>query len=52
MVINILEENINWLEHTYHKIGNQIEVKAIGHQRIDPNKVVLYLNVTNRGMSD
>jgi hypothetical protein len=52
VVVNILEENINWLEHTYQKIGNQIEITPIGHRMISDGKALLYLNVSNKGMSD
>lgn len=30
VLIQVLEENINWLEYTYNKIGNQLEIKSIG----------------------
>jgi hypothetical protein len=29
--MEIVEENIPWLEHTYNKIGNQISIKAMGY---------------------
>ena len=50
-----MEENLNWLENTYDKIGNQIELKPIGFTSIssdDACKALLYINVTNKGLSD
>jgi len=34
VVFNIMEENLNWLENTYVKIGNQIVVKPIAWQKL------------------
>jgi len=30
VLIEVLEENINWLEHTYLKMGNQLDIQYLG----------------------
>lgn len=52
VMVNILEENLNWLENTYAKIGNQIEVEAIGYDKLADDKALLYFKVMNKGLSD
>ena len=47
VVLTVLKENINWMDHTYHKIGNHYELTPLGQ-----NKGKFYLLVTNKGMSD
>jgi hypothetical protein len=42
---------MNWLEHTYEKIGNQVSLEAIGYKK-NKTTAVLFLNVTNHGLSD
>jgi hypothetical protein len=59
VVLSVLEQNINWLEHTYDKIGNQITVNPLGYEVISTknsdmnskNIVNLYINITNLGIS-
>lgn len=48
MLIEVLEENINWLENTYKKIGNQIEVEYLD---TSPGNFV-NVKVRNLGLSD
>ena len=48
----MLEENLNWLENTYSKIGNQIEMSPIGYEQIDTDKVRLLISFENKGLSD
>ena len=60
--MGIVKDNMNWLEHTYDKVGNQISLQAIGYTKTaverksnpfhSKNKAVLELNVTNHGLSD
>lgn len=52
VVVNVLEENLNWLENTYFKIGNEIRLEGLGYLRLDNDKALLFINVTNRGLSD
>lgn len=52
VMVNVLEENLNWLENTYDKIGNQIEVEAIGYEKLSNDKALLYFKVQNKGLSD
>jgi hypothetical protein len=57
-----VNENINWLEYTYDKLGNQLSIQALGYKKhkVDPsqnawkshNGATLYINVTNHGLSD
>lgn len=28
------DENLNWLEHIYEKIGNQISIKPLGYKKV------------------
>lgn len=60
---NTLDQHLNYLEHSFSKIGNQISLKAIGYYRVDTqkdmspkapshNRVMLVLDVTNHGLSD
>ena len=51
-MISVLEENINWLENTYLKINNQVEVEPIGYMKLDQDKALLFFNVSNTGLSD
>jgi len=65
VLVSVLEQNIAWMEHTYKKIGNHIEVAPLGFQT-SPKLVLdrstgkissyhhatIYLNVTNAGLSD
>lgn len=53
---------MDWLEHTYEKIGNQISIEPVGytkarHQKDDKrydsdNHATLYIKVTNHGLSN
>lgn len=54
---------MNFLEHSFVKIGNQISLKALGYYRVDTQKdmkptapnhdrIMLVLDVTNHGLSD
>jgi hypothetical protein len=47
-----VHENLPWIEYTFAKMGNQISLKAQGYQKINKNHAILYLNVTNNGLSD
>lgn len=29
----VIKENMNWLEHTYEKIGNQITIEPVGYTK-------------------
>jgi hypothetical protein len=46
-LLPVLKENINWMDHTYKKIGNQYEFTPIGQ-----NNGKFYLQVRNKGMTD
>lgn len=58
----IISENMDWLEHTYEKIGNHISIEPVGYvkqrqyrddKRFDQdNHATLYIKVTNHGLSD
>ena len=51
----IVNENLDWLEHTYKKIGNQIKIEPIGYTRSLENGkqlAILKMNITNLGLSD
>lgn len=52
VVSNVLEENLNWLENTYTKIGNEISVNPVGYKKLGNNQVLLYVNMQNNGLSD
>lgn len=52
VVSNILEENLNWLENTYNKIGNEVSVEPIGYKKLAHNQALLYFKVENKGLSD
>ena len=52
VVVNILEENINWIEHTYQKIGNQIEINPLGYIHLGGDKALAVIHVKNKGLSD
>ena len=53
VVTNILEENINWIENTFVKIGNEISVSPVGYKLLgDDNKAILYFKIQNNGLSD
>ena len=58
-----LDQNLNYLEHSFVKIGNQLSIKPLGYYRVDSqkdmspeapshNRIMLVLNVTNHGLSD
>ena len=60
---NTMDQHLNYLEHSFYKVGNQISMKAIGYYRVDSqkdmrpdatnhNRVMLVLDVTNHGLSD
>lgn len=51
VMIRVLRENINWLEHTYDKIGNQFKVDAKSYE-IEGSNLVINFRVTNQGLSD
>ena len=46
-----MEENEPWLEHTYQKIGCQINLKPTNYN-ISENQVSVSMNVTNSGLSE
>ena len=48
----VVSEHISWLEHTYEKLGNQIQMEPIGYSKSDNKKGILELKVTNSGLSD
>jgi len=60
--MNIVQENLGWLEYTYEKLGNQISLIPLGYEKLEvaktsksfgsKNKAILWLNVTNHGLSD
>lgn len=52
VVTNVLEENLNWLENTYQKIGNEISASPMGYKKIGDNEAVLYFKISNSGLSD
>ena len=57
VVINILEENINWIENTFKKIGNQVKIAPVGYKYVKslPNGRLQFLvlfNVSNHGLAD
>jgi len=52
VLIQVLEENINWLEHTYDKIGMEIEVKSMGYDITPEGLYSLQFLITNKGLSD
>jgi hypothetical protein len=57
VVINILEENINWIENTFKKIGNQVKITPIGYQWVKKlangqAQVIAIFNVSNHGLAD
>ena len=45
-------ENQNWLENTFLKIGNQIELEPVGFKNLKDNQYELELTVKNKGLSD
>jgi len=47
-----MTENLNWLENTYAKIGNQIEVKPLYWKHIGGCDAQLFFSLTNKGLSD
>jgi len=61
--MSIVKENIDWLEYTYEKLGNQLSLNPIGYKKGKnlPSKhkngrsmfaATLLVNVTNHGLSD
>jgi hypothetical protein len=39
---NILKDNNNWIEHTYHKIGSQLAMDPIKYSKTDmKNKLIV-----------
>ena len=49
VVWDVLQKNINWLEHTYDKIGTQLNVtEAV----LSKDRKTLTLTVKNQGLSD
>jgi len=32
-----VNENLNWLEYTYEKLGNQLKIEAIGYKKLPTN---------------
>ena len=45
-----MEENEPWLEHTYQKIGCQVNLKPVYYKSKD-SQVNVFLNVTNSGLT-
>lgn len=59
---NTLQQNSNYLQRSFEKMGNEITLKPVGYYRYsyqkDPkakqndNKIYIVLDVTNHGLSD
>lgn len=60
-LVDVLLQNIQWMEHTYNKIGNQFHVAPLHyqvHSALDKatgqmsHLVTVHLKVSNKGLSD
>ena len=49
---SIITENYKWLEYTFDKMGNHIQIEPLGFTRQNASSAVLLLNVTNHGLAD
>ena len=47
----ILDENLGYIEKTYEKLGNEIQIEPLGYSNQN-GSISLLLNVTNLGLSD
>mmetsp|Transcript_31175 Transcript_31175/g.47705 ORF Transcript_31175/g.47705 Transcript_31175/m.47705 type:complete len:114 (+) Transcript_31175:1561-1902(+) len=50
--LKICEDNEQWLEHTFSKLGAEIVTNPVYVEQEKEGQVVVHLNVTNEGMSD
>jgi hypothetical protein len=52
VVYNVMTENLNWLENTYSKIGNQIEVEPLYWKHLGGCDAQLFFSLKNKGLTD
>lgn len=50
--LKICEDNVEYLEFTYQKIGAQLQIAPVNFQAIGDKYMRVFLNVTNIGLSD
>lgn len=54
---DLVQKNINWVERTFEKLGNELKIEPIGYKKIKGNKegdnrAILQIKVYNLGLSD
>ena len=57
VVINALKENLNWIENTFKKIGNQVKINPVGYKFVKKLnngqvQILALFNVSNHGLAD
>lgn len=50
--LKICQDNSQYLEFTYEKLGAQLALTPVKFERLNDQYMRIYLNVTNKGMSD
>ena len=50
--VKICQDNSQYLEFTYEKLGAQLALTPIKYEKLNDQYMRIYMNVTNRGLSD
>lgn len=54
---SVVSDNIDWVEKTFEKLGNQLKIEPVGYKKIKSahegdNRAILQIKVYNLGLSD
>ena len=52
ILVNVLNQNLNWLENTYQIIGTQVDMQPLGWSQNPNGSQMLWLELNNKGLTD